>query len=201
MILKKKLRSECLHFLKSIPLEQQKKAAQSVTDNLTSAAIWKETACILAYMALPGELNTEPVLKAAWQTNKLVFIPQICAQNIIFRRIHSLARVNPGNFGIREPDSQSTAWNIQSCPGPTLVLVPGLAFDKSGNRLGRGGGFYDRFLRQIRDAPRSVGLSAPLCMAFCYEKQIIPDIPVEPWDEKMDGLLTDSRFCLFFEDR
>src|SRR5690606_18813616 len=88
-----------------------------------------------------------------------------------------------GRFGVRAPSPQARAVPLAEID---LILVPGLAFDTEGNRLGRGAGFYDRFL-----ATRE-GAAPPAC-GVCFEAQLVDRIPTEPWDVPMNAVVTERR--------
>ena len=175
-------------------------AARDAKDILTSTIVWKESQNILAYISLPTELDTSNILKSAWQVRKSVYIPQISHQELIFRQINSQQEIRIGQYGIKEPLPQAKAWTSRTCPGHTIILVPGLAFDLNGNRLGRGGGYYDRFLTQIRKEHTQNNQSLPYNIyGFCFEQQILPSIPADARDEKMDGLISEKQLVIVNE--
>ena len=92
---------------------------------------------------------------------------------VLFGEDFSLSR-----FGIREPIGEAYEGEID------VIVMPLLAVDERGNRLGYGGGYYDRFLKKYQGATR---------VAYCYDFQILKDVPTESWDEKVDLIVTDKR--------
>lgn len=135
---------------------------------------------ILLYMARPTEIATSLMLHAAFANHKKVALPVCMEQgHMIFRRIDSLSDVAPGRFGILEPTAQCEEITPDE---HTLCVCPALCCDMRGYRLGFGGGYYDRYLA---DFP---GVKA----ALCYADSMIPKIGEEPFDIKMDVILTDS---------
>jgi len=84
--------------------------------------------------------------------------------------------------------------------GPSLVLTPGLLFDEDGGRLGRGGGFFDRFIREFRSGEAASDVASPLFIGYAYDEQIVEKVPRGSGDELLDGVLTDLRF-LRYPDR
>ena len=135
---------------------------------------------ILVYMARPFEIATSLIIHAALANRKTVALP-VCTQDnrMIFRSIHSLKDLTPGQFGILEP----TAACREITPNETTLCVcPALACDMQGNRLGFGGGYYDRYLESFP------GKKA----ALCYADSVIPQILSDPFDIKMDVIHTDS---------
>jgi len=138
---------------------------------------------ILFFAPLPGELDLWPLLEESVPAEKTVALPWFdpAAQAYRARRVATLAgEIVTGKFGVREPAA--------SCPeipldAFDLVLVPGVAFDLSGNRLGRGQGFYDRLLANISGVKCGVG----------YDFQLLEKIPAEPHDAKVNYILTPTR--------
>jgi 5-formyltetrahydrofolate cyclo-ligase len=138
---------------------------------------------ILFFAPLPDELDVWPVLELSLALGTNCALPFFDAEKKTYgaRRLTNLAtEIVAGKFGVREP--------IASCPEVSLdkfdlILVPGMAFDLSGNRVGRGQGFYDRLLKNISGIKCGVG----------YDFQLLEKIPAEPHDAKVDFILTPSR--------
>ena len=138
---------------------------------------------ILFFAPLPDELDVWPLLEkllAAWKICALPFFDST-TQAYSARQIQNLAAdISIGKFGIREPVSSCAEIPPEKFD---LILVPGVAFDWNGNRLGRGQGFYDRLLKEIVGVKCGVG----------YDFQLIGKIPVEPHDAKVNFIFTPSR--------
>ena len=140
---------------------------------------------ILFFAPLADELDVWPLLEKFLAAGKICALPffDSATQTYSARRVQNLASdISIGQFGIREP--------VSSCPEIPpekfdLILVPSVAFDWNGNRLGRGQGFYDRLLKKIRGVKCGVG----------YDFQLIGKIPVEPHDAKVNFVVTPAR-CL-----
>ncbi len=178
--------------------KQRMAAAAAASENLKTNDYWKEAGSLVAYLAFGYELDADPVIKAAIDEGKYVYVPKVTGNLMSFHQVKSLeGPFEKGVFGIREPLENSPEWNAHSSPGPTLVLVPGLAFDKNGGRLGRGGGYYDRFLSRIRSEAETSGEQTPLCVGFAYKELIVGKVPLEKKDEIIDGLVTDGYSGLF----
>lgn len=131
---------------------------------------------VLLYAALPGEPDTAPLDAALRTRGFLVAYPRIDGARLA---VH-LARpddLQPGRYRLREPSASSPEPPLATL---ALVLVPGLAFDRRGHRLGFGRGYYDRLLAATPDAVRC---------GVCYERQLCPSIPIEPHDVSLDFLL------------
>ncbi len=96
-----------------------------------------------------------------------------------------------------EPGREAPRWNGLAAPGPTLVLVPGLAFTKNGGRLGRGGGYYDRFIANVRLEFQTSGEKPPLFFGFAFASQVLQILPLESHDETLDGMITEKGALIF----
>ena len=118
---------------------------------------------IFVFLSFDSEVRTDGLVKKAFSDTKIVAIPRIQHKGMIFHQINSLETgLIMNNYGIREPASHFPVIKPDSLQ-PYLVIVPGLAFDKKKNRLGRGGGFYDRFISKIRKGKRNTGVILGVC--------------------------------------
>ncbi len=148
---------------------------------------YAEAGTVLLYVnAFPEELNTRPLLAGAIGVGKRLICPRVDPVDHRLRLLQidsPTADLVPGTLGILEP----RAGRPEVEPGEVdWVLVPGLAFDERCFRLGRGGGFYDRLLPTLRpEIPR---------WALGFDCQLVPELPVEPHDIPVDGVVTPSRF-------
>lgn len=195
---KRTQRAEVLSLLKALNPKRRRLAAADAGRRLFGTEYWKTACHILAYMPLPAELDTGEVLGRAWGEGKKTFVPRVEDGNLEFGLMSSFEDpFDTSSFGVREPMPQAEPWEARNSRETTLILVPGLAFDLRGRRLGRGGGFYDRFLSRIRSEADEAGESPPLCLGFAFEEQIFPEVPADKHDEKVDGLLSDGRFMIF----
>lgn len=147
---------------------------------------------VFAYLPIAGELDPSSIVQRALDNGATVGFPRVDGPNLVFHVVHNPKRdCLPGAFGIREPRaSNPVLWPEGSISLPALVLVPGLAFDSSLARIGRGKGFYDRFLSAFlalyggeRNRITLVGL--------CPHERILDKIPTDPHDIPVDCLWTD----------
>ncbi len=138
--------------------------------------MWKDAQTVLLYLALPDEVETDPLLKIAVDAGKRVVLPVVDGDNLKLRYYdtENLAR---SSYGILEPTIQ--AKEVLSAAMIDLAIIPGRAFTRKGYRMGRGRGYYDRLL------PR---LSCP-AFGICFPCQIVDDLPIDPWDKKLDGVI------------
>ena len=159
-----------------------------ICKKILSSPQYKDATTIFAYMALPDEVDLTPVIMNALQNGKSVAVPKIISQtdNIIKffyldKSKNLTEQTATGTYNILEPDE-----SLPATPDPTqntLILVPGRAFTKEGDRLGRGKGYYDRYLgdRLLRCARNGVVLAG-----VCFDFQIKKSLPIDDRDIKMD---------------
>ena len=151
---------------------------------LAAQAVWKTAREILFFAPLPEEVDIWPLLLEALSAGKRVALPRFVAETRTYeaRLIRDATTdVKAGYFGIREPASHCA--QVRSSRHD-LILVPGVAFDLHGRRLGRGRGYYDKLL----------GLMPGTTCGVAFESQIVNDIPVEPHDVRLDFILTPQRW-------
>lgn len=161
---------------------------------LLEAPCWRNARSVALYVALKGELCTDRLLAAAWKSGRVVWLPRVRPREpgrMEFVACAGPEQLRPGPFGLREPQDALPGLGPEEAGKtfrPDLLVLPGLAFDRRGGRLGFGGGYYDRFLDSMLACPR-VGL----CFAF----QIISNLPLEQWDQRVHYLCTEEQFlCL-----
>jgi 5-formyltetrahydrofolate cyclo-ligase len=172
---------------------RMRKALEAVTPTVRMAASIEAcdrlktqmpcAAAILFFAPLPDELDVWPLMEESIALGTLCALPFFDPkkQHYGARQIsHPAAQIVTGKFGVREPDTTGAEIPLEKF---NLILVPGVAFDLSGTRLGRGRGFYDRLL---------AGAAGIKC-GVCYDGQLFPEIPAEPHDAKVDFILTPSK--------
>ncbi len=136
-----------------------------------------EAKTVALYSALPDEISVTHLL-AGWLGKKRVVLPVVEGSEMVFREYTGPECLRRGAFGIAEPRGT----NIVAPDEIDVMLVPGVAFDASGGRLGRGGGFYDRYLSQ----PAAARIYK---VGVCRAAALVPEVPVEPHDVRMDEVL------------
>jgi 5-formyltetrahydrofolate cyclo-ligase len=149
------------------------------------------------FLSLKDEIDTSPLLEAAFAEKKRVFVPRVEKDGLVFYETGPSGPWVKGPFGVREPLLTGEAAERSLSPEdfPALIIVPGLAFDLSGKRLGRGKGYYDRFFAELE---KNVPASEYKAIGLCMEIQITAGVPASSFDKKMDGLL--SPVNLFLTD-
>lgn len=182
--MKQRLRQHVRELLAGLSPDQQHRLSAAAGERLVQLPAFGEARNVMLYLPIQGEVDTTTIARAAWQQGKTVFCPTACENCRTMRPI----RCGPEHesiflptLGLRQPDRHLGEAPPESVD---LVIVPGLAFDRLGHRLGRGGGFYDRFLAQPGLRASRVGLA--------YHLQLLPDIPVTDTDQPVDAVVTDA---------
>ena len=188
---KKALRQKMKNNLSLLPKVQFKEAGLKAASNIKFSSIWGEYKNILLFMSMENEIDTLPLLEFAFMDKKEVFLPRIEGEElkkINFYKVKTRDQraYTKGPFGINEPLSLNS---LKSEDFPALIFCPGLAFDRQGNRLGRGGAYYDRFFAEIEDM--GIKKNDYLALGLCLELQIVSNIPIDNWDRKVAGLCTE----------
>jgi 5-formyltetrahydrofolate cyclo-ligase len=177
---KQALRDRVCAALKAIPPDQRAAASARARKLLETQALWQRARSVLCFAPLPEEVDVWPLLASALATGKQVALPRFVAATRSYEAcwiVDPETDVRAGHFGIREPCSHCARLS----PGELdLILVPGVAFDLQGRRLGRGKGYYDQLL----------GVWHGTTCGVAFEEQIMKEIPLEPHDVRLNYVLT-----------
>ncbi len=146
---------------------------------------YRQSENIMLYFSTKKEVQTEKIIKNAQKYNKKIFIPLIDQEKIelIPSLIHDFNELALGSLRIYQPKEEF--YRLYSHNVLDLVVVPGVAFTERGHRLGRGKGYYDRFLKKLNEGVSSIGLA--------FEMQIVDEIPVGEYDMPVDYIITEKR--------
>jgi len=185
---KEQLRSKLQKCLLEMSAEQRSEKSRKACRNLVSTPQFQSASTVMMYLSLPHEVDTSEAILYAWQLGKIVAVPKISWQqrHMIPVQINSLETgFSTEVTGLRNP--------IRGVPTPLeeidLVVAPLLGFDSKGNRLGRGGSYYDRFFANEE-------LKAPRC-GFAFAEQMVDSIPTTEHDKPVDFLVTDKEIMYF----
>jgi 5-formyltetrahydrofolate cyclo-ligase len=154
-----------------------------ILDRLTALPAFKTAHTVLSYASFRSEVDTFGIMQYCLEHDKEVVLPRVeaASKTLHLYEVGSIDELAPGHWGIPEPPVSEG--RRRDVGGLDLIIVPGAAFDKVCNRLGYGGGYYDRLLAQ-RKVP---------AIALAYEEQVVSVLPVEPHDVRMDMIVTDVR--------
>jgi 5-formyltetrahydrofolate cyclo-ligase len=182
--------------LAALPPEQFTGEGAGALSHLDILPEWSRYRTVLLFLSAPREINTGPLLALSLSRGKKTFAPAVEGTEIRFFRVSSAAGPwRAGAFGLREPASRRPEDQLGREDFPAFIVVPGLAFDRRGNRLGKGGGYYDRFFAFL-DAPENAARIKPsggrayFALGYCLETQIVPRLPAEAQDKTMDAVCT-----------
>lgn len=171
-----------------------RRSALSQTDVLSRSLLIQARVCefpeylssqsIALYASIQNEVRTDKIRDHALRRGKRVFYPVLRPGGTTqLIRLESAGKLRLGPFGILEPSGEEQLPDVWQ--DALFIVVPGLAFDLNGNRLGRGKGWYDRLLKRL-------GENA-VAAALAYDCQIVDQVPVEPWDERVAYIFTETR--------
>jgi len=181
---KQALRDQVCAAFKRIPPEQRVAASARARMLLETQALWQTARSVMLFAPLPEELDVWPLLAQALAAGKQVALPRFVAATRSYEACwipNAETDLQMGHFGIREPRSHCARVSSGELD---LILVPGVAFDLHGHRLGRGKGHYDKLLGVLQGTTCGVA----------FEEQIVDDIPVEPHDVRLNCILTPTRW-------
>ena len=157
------------------PEEIEERSAQ-LGELLAGSPAYREADTIYGYLPYNQEVRTVPMLERALREGKRVAVPKVYGEEMRFIYLTDLSKVAKGYSGIPEPVGDGPVADDPRA----LVLMPGLAFDRKGHRIGYGGGFYDKFLAREPEHPT---------IALCYDFQLLPELETEEFDIPVDTVL------------
>ncbi len=197
VVLKSELRRDMLHRRSMLTRSEREQQSLAICEHLWSKFIEPKRsdngdACtLMGYAPFRNEVNIVPLLERCWNHGIQVVLPKVDAHasTMSLYAVASWNELVPGAWGIPEPSTEGRqAWN-PAAEGCNIhwVIVPGVAFDRHGGRLGYGGGFYDRFFSGMRREGR------PMLLAPAYNEQIVNVIPMEQFDQRVDAVITEQQ--------
>ncbi len=185
---KKTLRKKIISLRKGLTKAALLEKSNQIYDHLINCSILKDADSVLIYMDFRNEVKTKQIIDYCFAHNKDVIVPVVdeTTQQMVLIEIDKNTEFGKSKYGILEPTISED--NTRSLYDVDLVLAPGVAFDLSGNRLGYGGGYYDRLLNahaEIRHLIKVYGLA--------FECQLVDEVPVDKTDCKIDGIITEKQ--------
>jgi 5-formyltetrahydrofolate cyclo-ligase len=181
---KRQMREQISQLRKAVTAAESARAEQAAARALMDLGLARRAKQIALYAALSYELPTRLLFDAVVEKTGAALLPRTADPlGLEFFAVARWEDLRPGTFGVLEPQNDGAAVRLMS---GDLVVVPGVAFDEDGYRLGHGKGYYDRaFAAELGDAPTLVG--------FGYEFQIVDAVPHDHRDRQMDAIVTDRR--------
>lgn len=182
---KQTLRRALLSRRDAIPPEVRRVKDRQIKENLTALDEYRRARVIFIFASFRSEVDTFGMMDRARADGKSVVLPRVDrhSRTLALFSVPASSRLRPGFMGIPEPDAD--AEQRTDISEVDLVVIPGACYDEAGNRLGYGGGYYDRLLAGVKE---SVPVIAP-----AYEEQIVEAVPSEPHDIRVHAVVTDRR--------
>lgn len=174
--IKKRIRSQIRTQKKTLGADVLINKSISVIEKIKSDINYNNASIVMLYHPLWDEVDTKPLIQHSLKMGKRVILPTVVGDDIIPVEITNDTKWEVGEYGILEPKADTYIGNID------LIIVPGVAFDSNNNRLGRGKGYYDRFLTKYPNSYK---------MGICFNFQLINSVPHEPFDLKMDAIIVE----------
>jgi 5-formyltetrahydrofolate cyclo-ligase len=163
-----------------VPPEVREQAGRAVAQHVVEESRLRSVVRIALYAALPDELPTRPVFEVLQAQGRRCLLPRVRGRELEFVPVTDWDELVPARLGILTPPEERPAEVL--CP-EDAVLLPGLAFDAAGRRLGRGGGFYDRAFADRSRSPALIGVA--------YALQVVAEVPVGSRDRSVDAIVTE----------
>lgn len=185
---KQALRQQLRQARRDLSKQEQVQASLGVCRQLVNHPRFISSDRIAVYFCNDGEVNLDPLMDAAWGMGKTLYLPvlhPLKKGQLVFMEYHPEQPVAKNRFGIPEPishrDTSCATWMLD------LILTPLVGFDEDGNRMGMGGGFYDRTFAFLRKNHRP---ARPTLLGLAHECQKVAQLTTEAWDIPMDGIVT-----------
>jgi len=184
---KPEARAEIKQKIEALSAVERARKSARVVEGVLALPEFKNAGAVMLFVPMPDEVDVAPVISEALKLGKTVLLPKCDAKKreIIVCRVESMYELSPGHYGIMEPNV------VRAFPAERIdfLLVPARAFDERGNRLGRGAGYYDKFMGSA--APQAVRCGV------AFEEQVLPHIPHDEHDLPVHILVTDESVRTF----
>ena len=174
---KKAIRDRVIGLRDSLSAEEVRQKSLAVTETVVSLPAYRRSREILIYADYRNEVSTRYLIERAWHDGRKISLPVCRGKEMRFYRLRDFSELRKGAFGIPEPGDTEPAGNED-----TLVIMPGVAFDRELHRIGYGGGYYDRYLKE------HPGIYS---IALAFELQVLEKVPFLPHDIRPHILVTE----------
>ncbi|XP_028921935.1 5-formyltetrahydrofolate cyclo-ligase isoform X1 [Ornithorhynchus anatinus] len=191
---KRALRAELKQRLRALSAEERLRQSRLLTEKVVAHKKYQEAQRVSVFLSMPDEIETCEIIRDIFQRGKTCFIPRYKFQSnhmdmvklVSFEEISSLPKTS---WNILQPDEEDEREEALSTGGLDLIFMPGLGFDKQGNRLGRGKGYYDSYLRRCFQHSQV----KPHTVALAFKEQICDSVPVDENDMRIDEILYEDK--------
>lgn len=192
---KKQIRQQIRQRRRELDINSRNQAAISFLDHFRKNLLYKKCKSVAIYLPNDGELDLTPLLHHAQTLRKKIYLPVVhgpAFNRMWFAPINKHSKLKNNRYGIPEPVVPMR--KMLKPKQIDLVLLPLVAFDMQGNRLGMGGGYYDRSFAFLRSRKK---WHRPLLVGVAYDFQQIDELSADPWDVPLNAIATDTRFIKF----
>lgn len=198
---KKILRQQILTIRDNIPQTLRAEKSRHILEHLYNCAAYQKAEQILSYVSFRSEADTMPFLEQVLQDGKELYCPLVCGKEMDFYRLKDLSELNPGAYGILEPPAyeenrfrreltlQDDRGGTEKKTAQILMVVPGAVFDRKGFRIGYGGGYYDKFLANMRELQKKGVMTTA---ALLFSEQLVDGMPREVHDLPVEQLIMEN---------
>ncbi|MGB9735928.1 MAG: 5-formyltetrahydrofolate cyclo-ligase [bacterium] len=176
------IRKSVLQCRKAITSQTYKKLSDKIQHLFLTSDLYRQSDSIMLYIPINNEPDTDRIISTAMKDGKVVLLPGIIDDEVYPVVYKKGMPLKHGKYNVKEP-AQKEVFPVENID---TVIVPGVAFDRYGNRLGYGKAYYDRFLSKLDKHTIKVGLSFTIC--------IVENLPVDPWDISLDVIITEIGF-------
>ena len=189
---KKQMREAILAVRDAMPPAARRAASLVIIEKVCALPAYQVARTVLAYIGFGSEIDTQALIERIIADAKIAVVPRVdrATQALILHSVKSLSELVTSKWGIREPPAEAP---VISASGIEFILMPGVAFDRSGNRLGYGRGYYDTWLLSVDPALARV--------AAAFSCQIVARVPVGPHDQKIDTIITENEIINIHHER
>lgn len=173
---------------------QQKDAAEKLLCQYSKHSNFPQAQTIAVYLSFDGELNTQPLINWLWKKNKTVALPILhpfSKGHLLFIKYDKTTELYPNQYNILEPKLDKT--KVIPFTSLDIILTPLVAFDKKGNRLGMGGGYYDRTLTHLNSYSNNLSQKQTTAVGLAHDCQQVNTLPTESWDIPLTSIITPSK--------
>lgn len=188
MATKKEIRAEVQKERRKLSRKDLLEKSRYIFESVAAHPWFQEAEIILLYMDYNGEVMTESIIERAWELGKCVGVPKVHGKSMEYYLIQSFGDLEAGAYGIREPKEGCPLLRTESRKqGEVLAVMPGVAFDAERNRIGYGGGYYDKYFENKGNINK---------IAVAFELQMVPHIEAEKFDLRPDCIVTEKQlYC------
>jgi 5-formyltetrahydrofolate cyclo-ligase len=177
-----KLRRIMLEKRKKLSSEERRNASFHIQQSLLESEVYVKAKHLVLYSSIHNEVDSSLVMNDALTSGRKVFLPVVADMGLIFREVKETTALQKGAFGIMEPPASNSVISPEKVD---LIVVPGIAFDLQGHRVGYGKGYYDKALHSLEKQGKLI--------AVCYDFQLVDEIAGEPHDVMVDMMITEKR--------